>query len=80
VELAPRGPGKLPETGKRAAGDRQPQQPRQGPDHRKQPLDLSAGRSAEAVGRATTAAVVKALVWVVAAATGTTMVFTNLGF
>jgi len=32
------------------------------------------------VGEATTAAVVKALVWVVAAATGTTMVFTNLGF
>ena len=41
---------------------------------------LHAGRSAQAVGQATTAAVVKALVWVVAAATGTTMVFTNLGF
>ena len=41
---------------------------------------LYAGRSAQAVGQATTAAVVKALVWVVAAATGTTMVFTNLGF
>lgn len=41
---------------------------------------LHAGRSARAVGQATTAAVVKALVWVVAAATGTTMVFTNLGF
>ena len=41
---------------------------------------LHAGRSAQAVGEATTAAVVKALVWVVAAATGTTMVFTNLGF
>lgn len=41
---------------------------------------LHAGRSAQAVGQATTAAVVKALVWVVAAATGTTMVFANLGF
>ena len=41
---------------------------------------LHAGRSAQAVGQATTAAVVKALVWVVVAATGTTMVFTNLGF
>ncbi|MES2716727.1 MAG: ABC transporter permease [Pseudomonadota bacterium] len=41
---------------------------------------LHAGRSAQAVGQATTAAVVKGLVWVVAAATGTTMVFTNLGF
>ena len=41
---------------------------------------LHAGRSAQAVGQATTAAVVKALVWVVAAAAGTTIVFTNLGF
>ena len=41
---------------------------------------LHAGRSAQAVGHATTAAVVKALVWVVAAACGTTVVFTNLGF
>jgi phospholipid/cholesterol/gamma-HCH transport system permease protein len=43
------------------------------------PRGLHAGRSAQAVGEATTTAVVKALVWVVAAATGTTMVFTNLG-
>lgn len=41
---------------------------------------LHAGRSAQAVGQATTAAVVKALVWVVVAATGTTMVFTNVDF
>ena len=41
---------------------------------------LAAGRSAEAVGRATTAAVVKALVWIVAAATLTTVVFTSLGY
>jgi phospholipid/cholesterol/gamma-HCH transport system permease protein len=41
---------------------------------------LHAGRSAQAVGAATTAAVVKALVWIVAAACLTTVVFTNLGF
>jgi len=41
---------------------------------------LHAGRSAQAVGEATTAAVVKALVWIVAAACGTTVVFTALGY
>ena len=41
---------------------------------------LRAGRSAQAVGAATTAAVVKALVWIVAAACGTTVLFTNLGY
>ena len=41
---------------------------------------LHAGRSAEAVGRATTAAVVKALVWIVAAACATTVAFTALGY
>ncbi len=41
---------------------------------------LHAGRSAEAVGRATTAAVVKALVWIVAAACATTVAFTAMGF
>ena len=41
---------------------------------------LHAGRSAQAVGAATTAAVVKALVWIVAAACGTTVLFTNLGY
>ena len=41
---------------------------------------LNAGRSAEAVGAATTAAVVKALVWIVIAACTTTVVFTALGF
>jgi phospholipid/cholesterol/gamma-HCH transport system permease protein len=41
---------------------------------------LQAGRSAQAVGAATTAAVVKALVWIVAAACGTTVLFTNLGY
>jgi len=41
---------------------------------------LHAGRSAEAVGVATTAAVVKALVWIVAAACATTVAFTALGF
>lgn len=41
---------------------------------------LHAGRSAQAVGAATTAAVVKALVWIVAAACLTTVVFTNLGY
>lgn len=40
---------------------------------------LHAGRSAQAVGAATTAAVVKALVWIVVAACLTTMVFTSLG-
>ena len=41
---------------------------------------LAAGRSAEAVGHATTVAVVKALVWIVAAACLTTVVFTSLGY
>ena len=41
---------------------------------------LHAGRSAQAVGEATTAAVVKALVWIVSAACLTTVVFTALGF
>ena len=41
---------------------------------------LHAGRSAQAVGEATTAAVVKALVWIVAAACATTVVFTALGY
>ncbi|HSM22393.1 MAG TPA: ABC transporter permease, partial [Rubrivivax sp.] len=41
---------------------------------------LHAGRSAQAVGAATTAAVVKALVWIVVAACLTTVVFTSLGF
>ncbi len=41
---------------------------------------LHAGRSAEAVGEATTRAVVKALVWIVAAACGTTVFFTGLGY
>lgn len=41
---------------------------------------LAAGRSAEAVGAATTRAVVHGLVWIVAAASGTTVVFTALGF
>lgn len=41
---------------------------------------LHAGRSARAVGQATTAAVVKALVWIVSAACLTTVVFTALGF
>lgn len=41
---------------------------------------LRAGRSAQAVGAATTAAVVKGLVWIVAAACGTTVLFTNLGY
>jgi phospholipid/cholesterol/gamma-HCH transport system permease protein len=40
---------------------------------------LHAGRSAQAVGAATTAAVVKALVWIVVAACLTTVVFTSLG-
>ncbi len=41
---------------------------------------LNAGRSAQAVGAATTSAVVKGLVWIVAAACLSTVVFTNLGF
>jgi phospholipid/cholesterol/gamma-HCH transport system permease protein len=41
---------------------------------------LHAGRSAQAVGQATTAAVVKALVWIVAAACATTVAFTAMGF
>jgi phospholipid/cholesterol/gamma-HCH transport system permease protein len=41
---------------------------------------LHAGRSAQAVGEATTAAVVKALIWIVAAACLTTVVFTALGY
>jgi len=41
---------------------------------------LRAGRSAQAVGEATTTAVVKALVWIVAAACATTVVFTALGY
>jgi phospholipid/cholesterol/gamma-HCH transport system permease protein len=40
---------------------------------------LHAGRNAQAVGAATTAAVVKALVWIFAAACGTTIVFQSLG-
>jgi len=39
---------------------------------------LHAGRSAQAVGTATTSAVVKALVWIVIAASATTVVFTVL--
>ena len=41
---------------------------------------LLAGRSAQAVGEATTAAVVRSLVWIVAAACTTTVVFTALGY
>jgi phospholipid/cholesterol/gamma-HCH transport system permease protein len=41
---------------------------------------LHAGRNAQAVGEATTTAVVKALVWIVTAACGTTVVFQSLGF
>jgi phospholipid/cholesterol/gamma-HCH transport system permease protein len=40
---------------------------------------LHAGRSAQAVGAATTAAVVKGLVWIVIAACVTTVVFTSMG-
>jgi phospholipid/cholesterol/gamma-HCH transport system permease protein len=40
---------------------------------------LHAGRSAQAVGEASTAAVVKALVWIVIAASATTVLFTALG-
>ena len=41
---------------------------------------LHAGRSAQAVGDATTTAVVKALVWMVVAACVTTVVFSLLGY
>ena len=41
---------------------------------------LHAGRNAQAVGEATTAAVVKGLVWIIAAASFSTMVFQSLGF
>lgn len=41
---------------------------------------LAAGRSAQAVGEATTRAVVDALVWIVAAACATTVIFTALGY
>ena len=41
---------------------------------------LHAGRTAQAVGAAATAAVVKSLVWIVIAATATTIVFTSLGY
>jgi phospholipid/cholesterol/gamma-HCH transport system permease protein len=41
---------------------------------------LHAQRNAEAVGRATTRAVVKALVWIVAAACGTTVLVQSMGF
>jgi phospholipid/cholesterol/gamma-HCH transport system permease protein len=40
---------------------------------------LHAGRNAQAVGAATTTAVVKALLWIVVAASGTTVVFQSLG-
>jgi phospholipid/cholesterol/gamma-HCH transport system permease protein len=40
---------------------------------------LYAGRNAQAVGVATTRAVVKALVWIVAAASATTVLFQSLG-
>jgi phospholipid/cholesterol/gamma-HCH transport system permease protein len=41
---------------------------------------LYSGRNAQAVGEATTAAVVKSLVWIVMAASGTTVIFQSLGF
>ncbi len=41
---------------------------------------LHAGRSAQAVGEATTRAVVKALVWIVMAACASTIMFTSLGY
>ena len=41
---------------------------------------LHAGRDAQAVGLATTAAVVKGLVWIIAAACATTVAFQALGF
>ncbi len=40
---------------------------------------LHAGRNAQAVGAATTTAVVKALLWIVVAASGSTIVFQSLG-
>ena len=40
---------------------------------------LHAGRNAQAVGAATTTAVVKALLWIVVAASGSTVVFQSLG-
>ncbi len=40
---------------------------------------LNASRSAQAVGEATTRAVVRALVWIVAASCGTTVIFQSLG-
>jgi phospholipid/cholesterol/gamma-HCH transport system permease protein len=40
---------------------------------------MYAGRSAQAVGQATTNAVVKGIVWVIAAATGSTIVVQSLG-
>jgi phospholipid/cholesterol/gamma-HCH transport system permease protein len=40
---------------------------------------LNAGRSAQAVGEATTAAVVQAIVWMVVAASGLTVIFQRLG-
>ena len=41
---------------------------------------LHAGRNAQAVGEATTRAVVKALVWIVLAACASTVVLQSLGF
>lgn len=41
---------------------------------------LYAGRSAQDIGAATTSAVVKGLVWIVAAACATTVIFTSLGY
>lgn len=41
---------------------------------------LQAGRNAQAVGEATTAAVVRSLVWIVAAACATTVAFTAMGY
>ena len=41
---------------------------------------LAAGRSAQAVGQATTAAVVQAIVWIVAAASALTIMFQRLGW
>ena len=40
---------------------------------------LNAGRSAQAVGEATTAAVVQAIVWMVVAASVLTVIFQRLG-
>jgi phospholipid/cholesterol/gamma-HCH transport system permease protein len=41
---------------------------------------LYSGRNAQAVGEATTAAVVKSLLWIVMAASGTTAIFQSLGY